>query len=341
MKPGRTERTRLLALLVVVATAAAPTVAAGQASEAEREDASSAREAATFLLVPLGARNVGFGGALAGAEADVEGSIWNPAALAGVESWAVHYHGANDFGTATHALGGVARLGAFRAGLSLLAVDLGTIDARDAANRPIGTIEPSNVLVILTIARPISSVFDVGGSYKLVRQGGACGGCDGLEPDATGHAFDLAVSARPHGLERLRLGLVVSNLGGGVAYAGGGPTDPLPARIRLGGELDLLPAPSDATDAAAGDVELRVRADLRQTFTEFDDLDLFAGAEVGYRSIAYLRAGYAAAGDGRSGPALGIGLRYAGFHLDVGRSFDDFSGFGEDSPFQVSVAYQP
>lgn len=339
MKRGRTDLRAALAL-VAAATLGGPAFAAAQTSGAERADASSAREAATFLLVPLGARNVALGGAVAGSDADVEGSIWNPAALAGVDSWAIHYHGANDFGTSTHALGGVARLGTFRVGLSLLAMDLGTIDARDAANRPIGTIEPSNMLGIITVARPISSVFDVGGSYKLVRLGGSCGACEGLEPDATGHAFDLAVGARPPDLERLRLGLVLSNLGGGVSYAGGDASDPLPARIRLGGEFAVLPSgPAEGT--GGGDVDLRIRADVRQTFTEFDDFDLFTGAEVGYRSIVYVRAGFAAAGEGRTGPALGIGLRYAGFHLDVGRSFDDFAGFGEDSPFQVSVAYQP
>ena len=128
---------------------------------------------------------------------------------------------------------------------------------------------------------------------------------------------------------------MISNLGGGVAFRPDGPSDPLPARIRLGGALDVL-RPTEARE-----IGIRARADLRQTFTEFDDLDVFAGAEVGYRSIAYLRAGYAASGEGRSGAALGVGVRYQGFGLDVGRSFDDFAGFDGDSPFQVSVSYQP
>lgn len=318
-----------LALWLAFAGAVSAQEPAGEAT-----DAASAREAATFLLVPLGARNVGLGGAVAGADGDVEGAVWNPAALARVSSWAAHYHGANDFGTSTHALGGVARWGETRFGLSLLAVDLGSIEARDESNQPLGTIEPSNTLLIVTIARPVSSVFDVGASYKFVRLGGSCRSCPGLAPDATGHAFDLAVGARPTGFERLRLGLVVSNLGGGVAYESGGPTDPLPTRIRLGGELEVLAE-------AEGEIGLRLRADARQTFAEFDDFDVYAGAEAGYGSIAYVRAGYAASGEGRSGASLGVGLRFAGLHLDVARSFDDFAGFDSDAPFQVSVAYQP
>jgi len=330
---GRARRVGLV-LPAVVALALTPSNLAAQTS-VDATTASSAPEAATFLLVPLGAHNVGLGGAVAGAEADVEGAVWNPAALAGIETWAVYYHGANDFGTTTNAVGGVHRWGEFRVGLSLLAVDLGTINGRDAGNQPIGTIEPANTLAILTVARPVSSIIEAGVSYKFVRLGGSCTGCSGLQPDATAHAFDVAAAGRLPGLDRLRLGIVLSNLGPGVKYRSGGPTDPLPARVRIGGELDVLRSRSDRP------VELRARADLRQTFTEFDDLDLFAGAEVGYRSVAYLRAGYAASGEGRSGAALGVGIRYRGFGLDVGRSFDDFSGFDSDSPFQISVAYQP
>lgn len=305
------------------------------AAQSEASDAASAVEAATFLLIPLGARNVGFGGAIAGAMGDVEGAVWNPAALAGIDEWAVYYHGADDFGTSTHAVGGVASWGATKVGLSLLAVDLGAIEGRDAANNPIGTIDMTNTLAILTIARSLSSEFEVGASYKFVRLGGSCQGCTGLEPDANGHAFDVAVSARPSVLERLRVGLILSNLGGGMSLRSEGPSDPLPARIRLGGEVDVW-RPSDDRD-----VELRARADLQQTFTEFDDVDLFAGAEVGYRSIAFVRVGYAATGTGRSGASLGVGVRHRGFGLDVGRRFDDFSDFESGFPFQLSVSYEP
>lgn len=309
------------------------TTLAGQ--QAEIDDRGSSVEAATFLLVPLGARNVGMGGAFAGARGDVEGALWHPASLAALDEWAVFYHGSNDFGSSTHAFGGVVPWGVNRVGLSLLAVDLGSIEGRDASNQPLGTIDLSNTVVGLSVARPISHGIEVGAGYKFVRIGGGCDGCTGIAPDATGHAFDLSVLGRVGPDDRVRVGLVVSNLGPGIAFASGGETDPLPARMRLGGEVDALP-PSTARD-----IDVRFRADLRQTFTEFDDLDLFTGAEVGYRSIALLRLGYAAGTGGRSGLALGVGLRYEGFQLDLGRSFDDFAGFDSDSPFQISVAYQP
>lgn len=327
---------RHVRLLVALATLFVfpPTAVVAQ-SGPETSDAASAAEAATFLLIPLGARNAGFGGAMAGAMGDVEGAVWNPAALAGIHEWAVYYHGADDFGTSTHAVGGVGSWGATKVGLSLLAVDLGAIEGRDAANNAIGTIDMDNTLAILTMARTISSDLEVGASYKFVRLGGSCQGCTGLEPDATGHAFDVAASVRPAMLDRLRVGLILSNLGVGMSLRSDGPSDPLPARIRLGGEVEILRSSIDR------EVELRARADVQQTFTEFDDVDLFAGAEVGYRSIAFLRAGYAATGTGRSGASLGVGVRHRGFGLDVGRRFDDFSDFESGFPFLLSVSYEP
>lgn len=336
MKPFRTDADRgrisvgILSALVLLCP---PGVGAQLAPESS--DASSAAEAATFLLIPLGARNVGFGGAMAGAMGDVEGAVWNPAALAGIEEWAVYYHGADDFGTSTHAVGGVVPWRRLRVGLSLLAVDLGSIEGRDATNSPIGSIDLSNTLAIFTIARSVSSELEVGASYKFVRLGGSCRGCTGLAPDATGHAFDVAASVRPAALQRLRLGVVLSNLGGGISLRSDGPSDPLPARIRLGGELEIWRPTADR------EVELRARADVQQTFTEFDDADLFAGVEVGYRSVAFVRAGYAATGTGRTGASLGVGVRHRGFRLDVGRRFDDFSDFESGFPFQLSVSYEP
>lgn len=339
MKPFRTDRpgapgvTRSL-VAVALLSFPLPTILPAQ-EPPELIDASSAAEAATFLLLPLGARNVGFGGAVAGAMGDVEGAVWNPASLAGIEEWAVYYHGADDFGTSTHAIGGVTAVGALRIGLSLLAVDLGTIDGRDQVNNPIGSIDIANTLAIITVARGISSNLKVGASYKFVRLGGSCAGCSGLEPDATGHAFDLAVSGRTASLDRLRVGAIVSNLGGGIALRSDGPSDPLPTRLRVGGEYELL------RPTAERDLELSARADVQQTFTEFDDLDLFFGAEVGYGSVAFLRAGFAATGAGRTGPSLGIGVRHRGFGLDVGRRFDDFASFESGFPFQVTVSYAP
>lgn len=333
MKPGPTDFGRLVRPLVFLLALVLPDFAFAQGSEIS--DRSSDVEAAPFLLIPLGARNIGMGGAIAGARGDVEGTLWNPASIAAINEWAVFFHGSNDFGTSTNAAGGVFSWNATRVGLSILALDLGTIEGRDEFNQPIGNVEVDNTVAILTIARSISDFIDVGGSYKFIRIGGTCPGCAGAEPDATGHAFDAAVIVRPPGTDRLHIGLVVSNIGPDIGFSSDGQKDALPARIRLGAEAELL------RGNEIRPVDLRLRADVRQVLTEFDDLDVFAGAEVGYAHLAYVRAGYASGGEGRTGPSLGVGIRHRGFVLDLGRTFDDFSDFDTDSPFQVSVAYQP
>ncbi len=333
MNPSPTEFRRAIRPLVCFLALVFPGSASAQSSEIS--DQSSDVEAAPFLLIPLGARNIGLGGAMAGARGDVEGTLWNPASIAAIDEWAVFFHGSNDFGTSTNAAGGVFGWNDMRVGISILALDLGTIEGRDEFNQPIGNVEVDNTVAILTIAKTISGVIEVGGSYKFIRIGGSCPGCGGAEPDATGHAFDAAVIVRPPGTDRLHLGLVVSNIGPDVAFSSGGQKDALPSRIRLGAEAELL------RGSESRPVDLVVRADVRQVLTEFDDLDVFAGVEVGYAHLAYLRAGYASGGEGRTGPSLGVGIRHSGFVLDLGRTFDDFSDFDTDSPFQVSVAYQP
>jgi len=333
MKPNLTDWGRLAAALLSLSIIALPGLA--KAQTVDISDRSSDAETAPFLLIPLGARNIGFGGAIAGARGDVEGVLWNPASIAAIDEWAVFYHGSNDFGTSTNSAGGVFDWNTTRVGISVLALDLGTIDGRDEFNQPIGNIDVDNTVVILTLARPISRVFEVGASYKYLRIGGSCPGCSGAEPAATGHAFDAAVIARPPGTDRIRLGLVASNIGPDLGFNEDGQKDPLPSRIRLGIEADLV------RRTGSRPVDLLLRADFREVLTEFDGLDLFAGAEVSYAQLVFLRAGYASGGEGRTGPTLGLGFRYNGLLVDLGRSFDDFSDFDTDSPFQVAVAYQP
>ncbi|MEJ2483234.1 MAG: hypothetical protein P8049_09010 [Gemmatimonadota bacterium] len=89
-------------------------------TEIERSDRASAAETATFLLVPVGARSIGLGGAVSSAQGDVEGSLWNPASLAGLDGSAIYLMGGEDFAASSRVLGGVLAVGEGRAGLTLL-----------------------------------------------------------------------------------------------------------------------------------------------------------------------------------------------------------------------------
>lgn len=332
-------RARVAAALLLVLNAGA-LAAQSPGSDVDRNDSASAAEAATFLLVPVGARSVGLGGAVASSRADIEGSLWNPASLAGLDGSAVYVMGGQDFAASSRVLGGVLALGDLRTGLTLLHYDLGTVEARDATNAPLGQIDPSQTAFVLSAAYPILDWLDVGASAKLLRLSASCSiACGALDETTTGFAFDLGLIATLAAHGGLRGGLLLRNLGPGIGFADG-PSDPLPARVRLGMEADLPALMSGRDSWSSGQIGLLLRADLQETLSEFDDFDAHFGAELAWRRLLMVRAGYAASSEGRSGPTIGLGLRYGGIVLDLGYGFNDFARFDSGTPLQLSVGFQ-
>lgn len=331
MKP----RASSLALATLLAFVAGPVSA--QDSETTLREQSSTREAARFLLTPIGARTVGLAGAVTASRGDVEGVLWNPASVVTVEGSSAYFHAANDFGTSTQVLGFLGRWSSVRLGLAFYHFDMGSIEARDAANQDLGTIDLDDGALILTAGYGLTAGVDLGLNYKLVRLSSACAGeCETYDGSSVGHAFDLGFVADISAAPGLSLGAVLRNLGPGIKFAGGSTSDPMPARLRVGASLDAMRAflPDEHRFGVV------IQADIQQTVSEFDDLEGYLGAEASLRSILYVRGGYAWTAAGRRGPALGIGLRYDRLLFDLGRAFNDFSGFDSDSPFQLSLAFR-
>ena len=332
-------RTRLAAVLLLMLTAGGLD-AQSPGTGVERNGDASAAEAATFLLVPVGARSVGLGGAVTSSRADIEGSLWNPASLAGLGGSAVFAMGGHDFAASSRVLGGVLAFGNLRAGLTLLHYDLGSVDARDATNAPLGQIDPSQTAFILSAGYPVLDWLDLGASGKLLRLSASCSAaCGALDETATGVAFDLGLIATLVAHGGLRGGLLLRNLGPGIGYADG-PADQLPARVRLGMDADLPTLLSGRNSWSSAQIGLLLRADLQQTLSEFDDFDAHFGAELAWRRLLMVRGGYAASSEGRSGPTIGLGLRYEGIVLDLGYVFSDFARFDSGTPLQLSAGYQ-
>ena len=332
MKP----RLSSLALAAFCALFPSSSEAQDSSSGSSLRSEASTREAARFLLTPIGARTVGLAGAVAASRGDVEGVVWNPASAAGVERSTVYLLAANDFGSTSQVVGFLGRWGALRAGLTYYHFDLGSIEARDEANQDLGTIALDDDALILTGGYSLSAAVDLGINYKVVRLSSACsGGCDAYDGKSIGHAFDVGVVTDITAARGLTIGAVLRNLGPGVSFAGGATRDPMPSRLRVGASLDAIHAllPEEQR------FSLVLQVDVQQTVTEFDDLEGYLGAEASLRGILYLRGGYAWTSAGRQGPALGIGLRYDRLSFDLGRAFNDFSGFDSDSPFQLSLAF--
>ena len=329
---------RLSSLALVFFILLSPTSSRAQESTSGTtlRSQSSTRETARFLLAPIGARTVGMAGAVVASRADVEGVLWNPASAAGVERPTAYFHVANDFGTSSQVLGFLGRWQSLRVGLAYYHFGLGSIEARDDANQELGLIALDDDALILTGGYSLSTAVDLGMSYKLVRLSSACDGdCDSFDGKSIGHAFDVGVTADISAARGLSVGAVIRNFGPGIQFSGGSTTDPMPTRLRLGASLDAVRAFFQGEDRFG----VVVQADLQQTVTEFDDLEAYLGAEASLRGILYIRGGYAWSTAGRQGAALGIGLRYDRLIVDLGRAFNDFSGFDSDSPFQLTLGF--
>jgi len=298
---------------------------------------SSTAEGATFLLVPEGARAVGMAGAVTASRGQLESLYWNPAGIARLEGNQLYYNHSNDFGTDSNIVGFIWQRGLPRFGFSYHSFDFGSINATDATGGQLGSLDVRNQAFQISIGIPLLAGLDVGATYKLVQFISDCRGvCSQFDLTATAHAFDVgAILALPM-LPGVDVGVLIRNAGTNLTLADGGASDPLPTRIRFGGSLDVIKALVPAFPMNIP-LDIRVQADFEEPFSEFDDLDAFFGAEVGVARTLFVRLGYAAAGQGRTGAALGVGLAYRQLRIDFGRSFDDFSNFDGNEPFQLSV----
>ena len=323
------------AALVTGLALLSPTVVAGQADSGTLRSESSTRETARFLLAPIGARYVGLAGAVTASRADAEGVLWNPASVASLGYSTAFFHVSRDFGSSSQVLGFLWNWRQAELGLTYYHFDLGTIEARDAANRDLGTIELDDDALLVTAGYALGPTVDVGLSYKLVRLSSACSGdCGSFDARSVGHAFDVGAMGRISAVRGLTLGAVLRNLGPGITSANGETSDPMPTRLRVGAVLDITSALAPGEHRFG----VSVHTDLEQTVSEFDDLDIRVGAELSLSGILFVRGGYAWAATGRTGPSLGLGLRYERLLLDVGRAFDDFASFDSGTPFQLSLA---
>ncbi len=268
-----------------------------------------------------------------------ESVFWNPAGIGSMEGGAAYFMHSNDFGSDSNILGLILKLDRFRLGAAFYAFDLGSLQATDDAGAVLGTLDVGNRALILTGAAPVLAWLDVGANAKLVQFGANCsGGCGNVDFTSTAFLFDLGAVAVLPSLPALSIGLALTNAGAGMDLNGSGVTDPPPTRLRLGGDFDVLNG-FDRHRSQDADLDLTVAADFQETWSEFDDLQVFVGTEFGFRKILYVRGGYAWAGEGRRGASLGLGLDFKRFRLNLGRTFDDFSTFDSDEPFQFSFGF--
>lgn len=179
---------------------------------------------------------------------------------------------------------------------------------------------------------------NAGLTYKIVQFRVDCTGfCTGVPTlKSTGSAVDAGIQYLLPIPAPVWLGVAVRNLGPKLQVKDSEQADPLPTRVQFGATYDVTPL-----HRYSRNIDVQINADF------IDELSLESpsariGADIGYRKIAYFRAGYVFKefeGSEQYGPSIGVGITAGNLQVDFARLFDAFSeGLGEP-PTYLSVRY--
>ena len=169
-----------------------------------------------FLKIGVGARAMGMGGAFSGVSDDITALYWNPAGIASLKGVNIGFEYNTWFGDMTHSFVGVSFPVSddYKIALSVLVLDAGSIDIT-TITQPEGTGSSYNVSDVAiggTIAGKLTEQFSFGITLKYVQN-------TIFDMNASTLAFD-AGTLYDLGLDGLRLGLSVTNLGGEATFEG-------------------------------------------------------------------------------------------------------------------------
>jgi len=341
MKPNLSNALALAGLLALWGTPSAagaqervlPTDEQGAASSTRSEDSRRATEGAQFLLIPVGARAVGMGGAVTGMRAIGELILWNPAGIASLDERRLLFnHSEAAFETRSEVLSllwPTKSLGTFA--VTYYLVDFGDLPSTNIDGTIQGNINFRNQEFLLSFARRVFGALEMGVNYKLIQMVFRCDGvCAEYQSfTRTTHAVDLGMIVGQLAGLPLSVGGSVRHLG--FALEGAASEDPLPTRVRVGLAYQPLSAFSEDSEFA-----LALALDVEDRWRDPGSPDVMLGSELGVRDRFFLRAGYAFIESGLGGPSLGLGLIYDWFYLDLSRGFDDVSAATGEEAIQVS-----
>jgi hypothetical protein len=298
-----------------------------------RQGASSASEGAEFLLLPVGARAVGMGGAVTGLRGSGDLLLWNPSGVAGLEGIQLLFnHSETAFDTRSEVLSfllPVESMGTL--GVTYYLVDYGELPSTGVDGAVQGSINLRNQEFLVTFAARLVGTLDFGVNYKLIQLVFRCDGqCVDTESfTRSTHAVDLGlIYDRIAGIP-LSFGASVRHLG--FALEGATEEDPLPTRVRVGMAYDALSAFTKDEN-----LRLALALDVEDQTRDLGNPDVMIGSEFGVAEAFFLRAGYAFLDTGLGGPSLGLGVTYDWFYLDLSRGFDDVSAATGDEAVQVT-----
>jgi len=316
--------------------------------------------AASELLIPVGARYLGMGGSSIAAVQGIESIYWNPAGLArsshsanAMFSQMRHISDINVSYVAVSAtFGGLGTLG-----FSLKSLDIGDIvvTTEEAPDGTGAIINPQFVTVGLTYSRALSDRVNVGATFNIVSEG-----IDRV--GASGFAVDAGVQYSNVGqITGLSLGVAVKNLGPAMQYSGSGlfrtsqpnGVDRASTPLQVVAQKDELPTTLEIGMAYAVPFGTKSKVDLTTMYQDnnfLEDVSRF-GVEYSYNETFFLRGGYNISPDAPEdavgeksyiyGLTLGAGLHYElpTIAIDLNYAYRDLAFFDGSHVFSIALGF--
>jgi hypothetical protein len=337
--PAPMPRTLLALLFLVVVTGPSPAAVRAQSDE---------NGGLVGLVLPLGARTVGQGRAVAGERAELQALPYNPAAIVGLEKGALTYsrfQGA-DLEDDLDGFNGNYLAGAYVAAWGTVAghfvyQDLGQVLLTDSSPDPIGSIDLSEWVVGLTYANEVRRKLAYGVTAKWYRS-------DLGVTEASGPAFDAGVTYRPRETVPIALAASLRNLGPDLDFEDtadalpggeGGGEESLPSRVRVG--IAVTP---ERFPGLPEEYVVRLLFDIESDLRELSASSQHFGGVLTVHDAVEIRGGVLFAdnpfldegdGDRVVGGAFGIGLRlHQGFEAEIAREVS-VSELGDETHFGV------
>ena len=294
------------------------------------------------LSLPLGARSVGLGRAVAAATGELQALPYNPAAIVGLERGEVtfsRFESAElaDINANYLAGGAVTRWGTLA--LHAVYVDYGEIPVTEASPDPVGTIDVSDWALGVSFGRRVYH-------DRLAGAATATWLSSNFDAtDASGPAFDAGLVYTPRAALPVSLGVALRNLGPDLEFGddsedsgdGTRAAQPLPSRVRVGANLhpgSVLGLPEGYAVEVAFDIE----GDLR----DVGNLSQHAGAALTIHDVVAVRGGFLLldnpftedGSERNTGGTLGVGVRFGDFEADLAREIS-VSELGDETHFSV------
>ncbi|HOT96736.1 MAG TPA: PorV/PorQ family protein [bacterium] len=257
--------------------------------------------AASELLIPVGARYIGMGGATAASVQGIDAIYWNPAGLdrasyrATAQFSQMSYLAGIDVTYAAVAakFGGLGSIGLSFKTLAMGDIAITTEDAPDGTG---ALFSPQFLNLGLTYSRALTDRVSVGASAKLISETIDRVGASGL-------AFDIGVQYQNLGdINGLGIGVTLRNLGPGMTYDGNGlllKANPLDVQrstsfYKVVAGKDELPSTLDLGLSYKINIAEKNSLSLHTTIVNnnYDDDYANLGAEYSFEDMIFLRGGY-------------------------------------------------